>query len=146
MKGAFCEVSAMTSTSPSGLWSSGCPKGLAVRAGVGPEPQEGQAWACWAHRSPLQLRYPHGEDMCPSVFALLPSLSWWYLPIIEIALSFLSSSDSLLKFNSSPPELALIIGASCSCLFKNCSAPLFLLEAHSHTTHVALEPFLPERF
>lgn len=40
----------------------------------------------------------------------------------------------------SPPELALFIGVLCWFLFKDCSAPLFLLGAHSHTTHTAWSP------
>lgn len=97
---------------------------------------------------PLQLQPPRllfdmvvGGDVCPSGFALLPSLSLWYLLISDcfvISLLF----RFVPKIEIWPPELAFLNGVSCSFLFKNCPAPLFLSRAHDLAAHVGTPSFL----
>lgn len=93
MKEAFCEVSAMTSTSPSRLWSSGYPKGLAVRAGEGPEPQEGQARACWhtGHRSSFDSHMGGRVSVCvcsPAIPVLVISAYYRDCFVISVLFKF----------------------------------------------------------
>lgn len=67
------------------------------------------------------------------------------LTAIETALSFLSSSNSLLKLNSNLLEVALFCGVSCLFLFRNHSTPPSLWGRSSWPHHIpSLEPFLPE--
>lgn len=132
--------SVIISTSPSG-----CPEGLRRGLGRARDPRRARLWRAGCtddHAgSSIHVCYLTWGVRLP-LWACSPAVPvLWYLLITDCFVMSLLFRF-MPKIEIWPPELAFLNGVSCSFLFKNCLAPLFLSGAHDLAAHVGSPSFL----